>query len=151
MEGESASGRADAEEFLKLILQKLPDTILLGTLIGWDIGITNNKCFVIETNITGFHSEFNAGLQTSGYFGDGYHGPIRCAWINTYFRFKYNVSIGSVEKDLLSTDQFYKEFIFYLSIFKNEHFEILQNKVRGDTVACILDLGDEIDSLLIIY
>lgn len=151
MEGEDPSGRGDAEEFLKLLLEKLPDTILLGTLIGWDIGITNtNKCYVIETNITGFHSEFSAGFQTSGYFGDAYHGPVMCAWINNYFRFKYNVSIGAVEKNLLSTNEFYKEFIFYLSIFKNEHFEILRNKVRGDTVGCILYLGDEINSLLII-
>lgn len=149
MEGDS-SARVEAEEFVRIILKKLPDTILEGTLIGWDIGITSsNKKYVIETNITGFHSEFSPGFQTSGYFGDPYQGPIMCAWINNYFRSKYQISIDSVEKSLLITDQFYKEFLFFASIFKNEHFEIIKNKTKNNTVASILYFGNDVNSSLI--
>lgn len=149
IEGHDTSNSIDAEEFVEAVLATLPDTILLGTLIGWDIGITsNNRYYVIEANITGIHSVFNPGFQTSGYFGDGQYGPIMCAWINNYFRNKYKISIDDVETGLRSTDPFYSDFLFYVSIFKNEHFEILQNKRKGITTAAILYVGNHINMLL---
>ncbi len=150
MNGQDSSKGTGAEETVKGILEKLPDTILQGTLIGWDIGITDtNEYYVIETNITGFHPEFARGFQTSGYFGDRVYGSILCAWLNNYFRVKYHISIGSIESSLLSDNQFYKEFIYYDSLIKSEHIEFLRNKVGKASISAIIYFGDEVNHLLI--
>lgn len=148
--GEDSSKSKDAEMFLKGILRKLPDAILRGTLIGWDIGVTEtDEYYVVEANFTGFHPEFARGFQTSGYFGDRAYGPILCAWLNNYFRIRYHVSIGSIESSLLSSDEFYKEFMYYDSLIRNEHIEFLRNKTGDTNVSAIIYLGDEVDHLLI--
>lgn len=149
--GKDSSKSASAEEFLKGILEKLPDTILHDTLIGWDVAITNaNEYYVIEANFTGFHPEFVPGFQTSGYFGDRKYGSILCAWLNNYFRIKYHISIGSVESSLLTSDQFYKEFVYYDSLIKNGHIEeFVRDKAGKTNISAIIYLGDEIDHLLI--
>ncbi|WP_158799586.1 hypothetical protein [Pedobacter sp. L105] len=139
-----------AEDFVLEILEKLPDTILQGTLIGWDIGITDsNEYYVIEANFTGFHPEFSRGFQTSGYFGDIDYGPIVCAWLNSYFRDQYHISIGSVEKSLLSSDTFYQKFMFYVSLFKDEKLDFLRDKANDNNVSTIVYLGEDINELLI--
>ncbi|NQX37635.1 hypothetical protein SAMN05421820_103370 [Pedobacter steynii] len=150
IEGSSFSNSISAEMFVKGVLEKMPDTILQGTLVGWDIGITNTcEYYVIEANITGFHPEFNRGFQTSGYFGEPDYSSIMCAWLNNYFRSKHHISIGSIEDDLFSSDPFYKEFMFYSSILKSEHFEILKNKTKDTQLSAILYLADSIAPLLV--
>ena len=136
------------EGFVKVILERLPEAIVDGTLIGWDIGLTqSNEIYIIEANITGFHPQYNPGFQTSGYFGDFYYGPIMCAWLNNYFRNKYRLSVGIVEKGLLQSFDFYKEFVFYKSIFKTHHFDILCHSRFGDSQSAILYIGEDINSL----
>jgi len=148
-EGLDLSDSYAAEEFVKIILANLPDTILQGTLIGWDIGLTdNNEHYVIEANITGFHPEFNRGFQTSGYFGDPNYGAIMSAWLNNYFRSKYNISIDSIESSLSSSNQFYEDFIFYSSVFNSQHLKIIENKKDVNTSA-IIYLGESTDSRLL--
>lgn len=150
MEGRDSLKSIRAEEFVKEILIKSPKTILQGTLIGWDIGVTDtNEYYVIEANFTGFHPEFHRGFQTSGYFGDTEYGSVSCAWINNYFRNKYHLSIGSIERDLLSSDKFYSEFIFYKSIFNDEYIEVFNNKLQGIETSAIIYLGDETNILTI--
>lgn len=150
MAGEDSSISIAAEAYVTEILKKLPDTILDGTLIGWDIGITTDqKFYVIETNITGFHPEFHRGFQTSGYFGDPDYGSIMCAWLNNYFKNNYNVSVGSVETTLFQSSRFYEKFMFYTSLFRNEHMELLKNKAKGTRVSAIIYLGEDINLLLI--
>lgn len=140
----------DAEEFVKEILKKLPDAILEGTLIGWDIGITDvNECYVIEANVTGFHPEFNRGFQTSGYFGDHKYGAVLCAWLNNYFKSNYHSYINSVENMLFINSEFYRDFIFYVSIFNNEHLEILRDRTKHSTISAIIYLSGEISRELI--
>ncbi|WP_316751628.1 hypothetical protein [Pedobacter gandavensis] len=149
MKGEDSLKGAYAEEFVKGILEKLPETISQGTLIGWDIGITdNNEYYVIETNVTGFHPEYARGFQTSGYFGDTEFGSIMCAWLNHYFSLNYQVSIDSVENSLLSSNPFYQEFMYYAALFKKEQLEFLRNQVKATNIAGILYLGEQINPLL---
>ena len=146
--GNSSDG-SGAQEFVKSILQKLPETILQG-LIGWDIGITkDHQIYIIEANFTGFHQEYGRGFQTSGYFGDAQFGPIVCAWLNNYFKVKHNISIGSVEKSLVLEYAFFQEFMFYTSVLKSDHLNIFSRKLDGAYVAAVIYMGDQINSLLI--
>lgn len=150
MKGEDSSRNKDVEAFLKGILDKLPDTIMQGTLIGWDIGISDsNEFYVIEANFTGFHPEFKRGFQTSGYFGDDIYGSIMCAWLNNYFRINYHIFIGSVEPALLSSKQFYQEFVYYDSLIMNERIKFFRSDAREDSVSAIIYVGEVNDDLLI--
>ncbi|WP_158799930.1 hypothetical protein [Pedobacter sp. L105] len=149
IQGLNSIDNSDAEEFVKGVLEKLPDQILQGTLIGWDIGLTNNnKYYVIEANFTGFHPEFGYGFQTSGYVDDHLYGPIICAWLNSYFENKYRVSIASIENSLLSNFSFYKECQFYLSLFRNPDFDTIRNHISLPA-SVVLHLGDASNSRLI--
>lgn len=142
MAGQDSSKSSAAEIFVQKILVTLPATILQGTLIGWDIGITNgNEYYIIEANFTGFHPEFYSGFQTSGYFGDTDYGPAMCAWLNNYFRNKYHISIDTVEQEFRSTSLFFEKFLYYKSIFNDEHIRILQNKTKGIYAIAIIYLG----------
>lgn len=144
MAGMDSSKSSAAEIFVQKILASLPATILQGTLIGWDIGITHaNEYYIIEANFTGFHPEYYAGFQTSGYFGDPDYGPAMCAWLNNYFRNKYQVSIETVEQDLRSSSPFFDEFLYYKSIFTDEHIEVLQNKTKGIRAFAVIYLGKD--------
>jgi hypothetical protein len=150
IKGQGYTNRIDAEVFVEHVLCQLPDTILQGTLIGWDIGITDtNEYYVIESNVTGFHPELNRGFQTSVYFGDRNYRSILCAWLNNYFRSKHHLSIGSVENQLFLSNPFYKEFMFYSSIFRNEHLDILRNKTKDTHISAMVYLGEDVNLLLI--
>lgn len=140
----------EAEEFVKNILYNLPDSILQGSMMGWDIGRTNdNKYYVIETNLTGFHPEYSRGFQTSGHVEEVIDGPIICAWLNNYFKRKYGISISSVESTLFLKFQFYQEFLFYVSIFEKESFEFIWDKTNEKPLSIIIYLEDENSTFLI--
>ncbi|MET4142116.1 hypothetical protein [Pedobacter sp. UYP1] len=144
MAGMDSSKSSAAEILVQKILASLPATISQGTLIGWDIGITHaNEYYIIEANFTGFHPEYYAGFQTSGYFGDPDYGPAMCAWLNNYFRNKYQISIETVEQDLRSSSPFFDEFLYYKSIFTDEHIEVLQNKTKGIRAFAVIYLGKD--------
>jgi hypothetical protein len=144
MAGMDSSKSSAAEILVQKILASLPATILQGTLVGWDIGITHaNEYYIIEANFTGFHPEYYAGFQTSGYFGDPDYGPAMCAWLNNYFRNKYQISIETVEQDLRSSSPFFDEFLYYKSIFTDEHIEVLQNKTKGIRAFAVIYLGKD--------
>jgi len=145
IKGKGLTGISDVDEFVKLLIEKLPGSILEGTLIGWDIGITDKNAFyVIEANFTGFHPEYSPGFQTSGYFGDTIYGSIICAWLNNYFRSKYRISIGSVDEELCSKSKFYKDLLFFIPMFKKEHIDMWNKKKKLDKVIAIIYIGEEI-------
>jgi hypothetical protein len=145
-----SSNYAGVEKFLNEILRKLPDGILQGTLIAWDIGLTSNdKYFVIEANFTGYHPEYRTGFQTTGYVDDNHFGPIICAWLNNYFNVKYGIHVDSVEKSLLESNPFYQSFIFYISIFKNAHIDIIRDKLNDSSVSAIVYLGNDTNKLIV--
>lgn len=150
IQGENSLDNHEAEQFLKEVLDKLPDAILEGTLIGWDIAITtDNDFYVIEGNITGFHPELNRGFQTSGYFGDPYFGSLMSAILNQYFKTTYNISIGSIENSLLISDDFYKELIFYITIIKKEHLKAFGKQTNDTDSSAVIYLGDHHKTLLL--
>jgi len=129
------------QEFVKYILERLPSSFIEGTLIGWDIGLTKKgKYYVIEANFTGFHPEYHAGFQTTGYVDDPPFGPIVCAWLHAYFRNKYKVSINSVDNIVMEMFPYIEEFSYYISILKNEHVqEVFKTKGRVNAIYIYLD------------
>lgn len=129
------------QEFVKSILGRLPSSFIEGTLIGWDIGLTKKgKYYVIEANFTGFHPEYHAGFQTTGYVDDPPLGSIVCAWLHTYFRNKYKVSITSVDNILMENFPYIEEFSYYTSILKDEHVDaMIKGKGRVHSVFVFLD------------
>jgi len=140
-----AADRTGCENFVQIILEKLPDAILQGTLIGWDIGIThNNEFYVIEANFTGFHPEYGRGFQTSGYFGDPTFGPVVCAWFNLYFKSVYKISIGAVDRSFITKWEFYKEFMFYASVLTIEHLDLVRNNEQGINTSGILYINENL-------
>lgn len=139
----SGSDGQGALEFVKVILEQLPDTILQGSLIGWDIGVTNDHQFyVIEGNFTGFHPVYGHGFQTSGYFQDARFGAIVCAWLNNFFKCKYKISVSSVETNLQNNSKFFSDVMFYSSVLTEEHLDILMNKKEIGDIPAMLYLGD---------
>lgn len=136
-------------EFVKSILDKLPPSFLEGALIGWDIGLTNKgKYYVIEANFTGFHPEYHAGFQTTGYVDDPPFGPIVCAWLHTYFKNKYKVAITSIDNVLAEKFPYMEEFSYYISILKNEHVDAL-NRGKGRVNTAYIYLGEHTDYSMI--
>lgn len=139
----------EPQEFTRLMIEKLPESLLKGTLIGWDIGLTKmGKYYVIEANFTGFHPEYHTGFQTSGYFEEAFCGPMLCAWLNAYFRDNYRVSIAALSNELITKAPFMEELSFYLSVFKNEHIRAIR-KAKGTVAAVYIYLGKETDFLMI--
>jgi len=140
------------QEFVYLILQKLPSSFIEGSMIGWDIGLTKKgKYYVIEANFTGFHPEYHCGFQTTGYVDDPPFGSIVCAWLHTYFRNKYAISIASVESILMEKFPYLEEFFYYISILKNEHIEaLIKAKGRVNTVYIYLDENTDVNMIRLV-
>ncbi|MBB6270582.1 hypothetical protein HDF26_001009 [Pedobacter cryoconitis] len=142
--------RTGVEKFVNEVLRKLPDVILQGTMIAWDIALTNNdQYYVIEANFTGFHPEYRAGFQTTGYVDDHHYGSIICAWLNNYFNQKFGVYIDAIDSSLLANYPFYEAFLFYRLILKNEHIDLIKNKTKDNPVSIIIYLGEETNNLII--
>lgn len=136
--------RTGAERFVNEVLQKLPDVILQGTFIAWDIALTNDdQYYIIEANFTGFHPEYRAGFQTTGYVDDHHFGPIICAWLNHYFNEKFGIYIDAVEDSLLSDHQFYRTFLFYRSLFNAGILNIVRDTTKDESVLAIIYLGED--------
>lgn len=133
------------QEFINLILQKLPSSFLEGTLIGWDVGLTvKGKLYVIEANFTGFHPVYRAGFQTTGYVDTPPLGPVFCAFLHAYFRDKYSISIASIESVLMGKFPYLEEFFYYISILNNEHIQSVF-KAKGRVTAAYVHLDERTD------
>lgn len=140
----------NAENFVIKVLNNLPNAIIQGTLIGWDIALTeDHKYFVIEANFTGFHPEYLAGFQTTGYVDDPRYGAIICAWLNIYFEKEFGVYIDSIEESLFKTYPFYRAFIFYHSLLKRTNIDLIERCSTTSLTTIITYLGDQ-DNILML-
>lgn len=147
---DSSNNKFKAEQFVKVILEKLPGAILQGSLIAWDIGLTNNaKYYVIEANFTGFHPEHNYGFQTSGYFQDDIYGPVICAWVNNYLKTEYKISFNTIENSFLSSLTFFRKLLYYTSILENRHFEAAKYRTKDTSLSAVIYLGDSANSYIV--
>ena len=77
----SIVGERDApNDFVREILRRLPDALVGGTLLAWDIALQASGGFaIIEANFSGFHPVFKRGFHCSGYFHDQHWGSCDTA------------------------------------------------------------------------
>jgi hypothetical protein len=71
--------------FVTSLLDRLPDALVGGSLLAWDIALQPSGFFVvIEVNFTGFHPAFKRGFHCSGYFHDQHWGACDTARLLNY-------------------------------------------------------------------
>jgi hypothetical protein len=69
--GSIPSERNRPNAFVQAMLDRLPDGLVSGSLLAWDVALTPDGSFVvIEVNFSGFHPVFKRGFHCSGYFHD---------------------------------------------------------------------------------
>jgi hypothetical protein len=72
--------RAAPNSFVQSALDRLPDAMVGGSLLAWDVALTREGAFaVIEVNFSGFHPVYNRGFHCSGYFHDDNWGACDTA------------------------------------------------------------------------
>jgi hypothetical protein len=79
--GGSIPGERDAPNaFVQSVLDRLPDSMVGGSLLAWDVALVPESEFrIIEVNFTGFHPVYNRGFHCSGYFHDSLWGACDTA------------------------------------------------------------------------
>lgn len=79
--GGSIPGERDGPNaFVQSVLDGLPDSMLGGSLLAWDVALLPQGQFrIIEVNFSGFHPVYNRGFHCSGYFHDSLWGACDTA------------------------------------------------------------------------
>ncbi len=80
-DGGSIPGERDAPNaFVVSVLRRLPDSIVGGSLLAWDVVLQPSGEFsIIEVNFSGYHPAFKRGFHCSGYFHDQHWGDCDTA------------------------------------------------------------------------
>ena len=79
-DGSIPGEREAPNAFVKSLLRRLPDALVGGSLLAWDIALQPSDSFVIiEVNFSGFHRAFKRGFHCSGYFHDQHWGACDTA------------------------------------------------------------------------
>ena len=84
-DGTVVSERDAPSAFVQELIHQLPDGLIGGSLLGWDIAITRDGAFVVvEVNFSGFHLVHRPGFHCSGYFHDPGSGHGNTARLLSY-------------------------------------------------------------------
>jgi len=79
-DGSIPAEREAPNAFVNSLLRRLPDALVGGSLLAWDIALQPSGSFVIiEVNFSGFHGAFKRGFHCSGYFHDHHWGACDTA------------------------------------------------------------------------
>jgi hypothetical protein len=79
-DGSIPGEREAPNAFVNSLLRRLPDALVGGSLLAWDIALQPSGSFVIiEVNFSGFHRAFKPGFHCSGYFHDQHWGTCDTA------------------------------------------------------------------------
>lgn len=91
------AGERDApNEYVRFLLGRLPDALVGGSLLAWDIALQPSGDFVvIEVNCSGFHPAFKRGFHCSGYFHDQHWGTCDTARLLNYIAREDGVDVTS--------------------------------------------------------
>jgi hypothetical protein len=69
--GSIADERDGPNAFVTSVLRRLPDGLVGGSLLAWDIALQpSGEYMIVEINFSGFHPAFKRGFHCSGYFHD---------------------------------------------------------------------------------
>ena len=87
------SQRRGPNDFVRSIMERLPNACVANSLCGWDVAETGNGDFrVIEANLGGFYPNYRQGYQASGAFQHR-GGPVVIARLMRFLESKYGVQI----------------------------------------------------------
>ena len=104
----SESERENVDAYVLTVLKRLPNAIVLGSLLAWDVAQDQSgKFFVIEVNVTGFHPVFSPGFHCTGLFSDPACASPMTAKLISFVEKHFNTGIsicdfhdGASEQDL---------------------------------------------------
>jgi hypothetical protein len=98
-DGSIPGERETPNAFVNSLLRRLPDALVSGSLLAWDIALQPSGSFVIiEVNFSGFHQAFKRGFHCSGYFHDQHWGACDTARLLNHVARKDGVEV-CVEPD----------------------------------------------------
>lgn len=110
-----AEERQAPNAFVASVLRRLPESIIGGSLWGWDVARNRNGTFVvIEVNVSGFHLVHRRGYQCSGYFHDPVWGAKSVARLLRHFRDRRGITVQIV----CDLDEPSHESVFYREVQK---------------------------------
>lgn len=97
-EGGSIPGERDLpNEFVQSVLRRLPDALVSGSLLAWDVALRPSGEFsIIEVNFSGFHPLFKRGFHCSGYFHDQHWGACDTARLLNHIARRDGVDVTPV-------------------------------------------------------
>jgi hypothetical protein len=77
----SIPGERDAPNaFVQSVIDRLPDGIIGGSLLAWDIALTPAGRFtIVEVNFSGYQPDYNPGFHCSGFYHDANWGACDTA------------------------------------------------------------------------
>ncbi len=80
--------------FVQQVLKNLPDGLVGGSLLAWDIALQPSGVFaIIEVNFSGFQPAFKRGFHCSGYFHDQHWGSCDTARLLNYVALQDGVEV----------------------------------------------------------
>jgi hypothetical protein len=89
--------RTRPNQFVRSILDALPPGFTAGSLLAWDVALVEDGSLsVIEVNIGGIHTVYNAGFHSSGFYHHQYYGCVYTARLLRFVERTYNCSIRVV-------------------------------------------------------
>ncbi len=113
-------------QYVEWLLSKLPDAIVGGSLLAWDIALTpGGQLIVIEVNFSGYHPVCGEGFQCSGYYQDVEWGASMIARLLRFVEDTDGVSID-LDIDLKNSSRegdFYAEVIRWREMLRNGEYE----------------------------
>jgi hypothetical protein len=68
--GDIPRERGAPNAYVQDVLDRLPNALVGGSLLGWDVAWLGDRFAIVEVNFCGFHPVHRRGYQCSGYFQD---------------------------------------------------------------------------------
>lgn len=103
--------RALANDYVQRLLDRLPNGLVRGALLAWDVATTPEGRFVvIEVNIAGYHRVFEPGFHCSGFFLGPWGAPAT-AKLLAFVEGQYGVTIqvaNDSEASVETADAFWR-------------------------------------------
>jgi len=99
--------------YVQSVLYRLPDAIVGGSLLGWDIARLDDRFVIVEVNFCGFHPVHRRGYQCSGYYQDYEWGASMIARLLHFLEVSDGIRI-----DVEADDQENPEWWFYNKLSK---------------------------------
>jgi hypothetical protein len=111
-DGNIPGERETPNAFVNSLLGRLPDALVGGSLLAWDVALQPSGSFmIIEVNFSGFHRAVKPGFHCSGFFHDQHWGACDTArLLNHVARTDgIEVSVEADAPDHPTENRFYKE------------------------------------------